>query len=136
MKNTIKKITVTVIAAVMLTGFAQAEERSFKASVSEEKVMKIMAQSTENDGWNIVKKSDEKQFIIGKEYTKRVITNHKPIKRVKGDIFVELSFTKDGYSLQAVNEEGKVQNSLSYKEQIVFLGLQSEIERELARSLI
>lgn len=136
MKNTIKKITVTVIAVVMLTGFAQAEKRSFKASVSEAEVMKIMRQSVENDGWNIVKKSDEKQFIIGKKYTKRVIMNHKPVKRVKGDILVELNFTKDGYSLQAVNEEGKVQSSLSYKEQRVFLGLQSEIERELARSLI
>lgn len=136
MKNIIKKITVTVITAVMVTGFAQAEERSFKASVEEAKVMNIMTQSTQSDGWNMVKKSDDKQFIVGKEYTKRVIMNQKPVKRVKGDMFVAVSFTKDGYTLQAVNEEGKVQNSLSYKEQRVFSGLKTEIEKQLARSLI
>ena len=136
MKNLMKKITVTVITVGMLTGFAQAEERTFKASVAEDKVMKIMTQSTQSDGWNMVKKSDDKQFIVGKEYTKRVIMNQKPVKRVKGDIFVELSFTENGYTLQAVNAEGKAQNSLSYKEERIFSNLKTAIEKHLARSLI
>jgi hypothetical protein len=95
-----------------------------------------MTQSTQNAGWNIVKKSSEKQFIIGKEYTKRVLMSHKPVKRVKGDLLVELSFTKDGYKLQAVNSAGEAQNSLSYKEKGIFSGLENEIEKHLASSLI
>lgn len=136
MKNIIKKVTVAVIASLIVTGFAQAQERLFKASIAEAQVMEIMTQSTQNDGWNIVKKSKDKQLIVGKEYTKRVIMNRKPVRRVKGDIFVALSFTEDGYTLQVVNEEGKVHNSLSHKEQNIFAGLASEIEKQLAHSLI
>ena len=136
MKNLMKKITVTVVTVGMLTGFAQAEERTFKSSVAEDKVMKIMTQSTQSDGWDVVKKSDDKQFIIGKAYTKRVVVNHKPVKRVKSDLLVELSFTENGYTLQAVNEEGKAQNSLSYKEERIFSNLKTAIEKHLASSLI
>ena len=131
-----KKITAIVITTVMITGFAQAKERSFKAPVAEAKVIKIMTQSVQSDGWSIVKKSTDMHFIIEKKYTKRVIMNYKPIKRVQGDVFVEVSFTKDGYQLQAVNAEGKVQNSLSYKEQRVLSALKIEVEKHLARTLI
>lgn len=136
MKNILKKITVTVMTVGILTGFAQAQERSFKAPVAEAKMMNILTQSTQRDGWDIVKKSDDKQLIIGKEYTKRVITNRKPVKRVKGDLLVALSFNENGYTLQAVNAEGKVQNSLSDKEEVIFSNLQTAIEKHLARSLI
>ena len=62
--------------------------------------------------------------------------NHKPVKRVKSDLLVELSFTENGYTLQAVNEEGKAQNSLSYKEERIFSNLKTAIEKHLASSLI
>ena len=136
MKKVIKNITATVVTAVMITGFAQAQERSFKTSVPESNMIKVMSQSIQSDGWDVVKKSEDTHFTLSKAYTKRVIMNRKPMKRVEGNVFVEVSFTKDGYTLKAVNEEGKAQNNLGYKEGKLFSGLKAEIEKQLASALI
>lgn len=136
MKNIMKKITVTVVTLVTITGFAQAQERPFKAPVAEKDVMTVLMKSTQSDGWNVVKKSESKQFIIGKKYTKRTIMNRKPVKHIQENFLVEVSFSADGYTLQAVNAEGSVQHNLSYKQKGLFSGLKTEIEKNLATSLI
>lgn len=136
MKNIIKKVPVIALTVVMLTGFAQAQERLFKAPVAKIKVINVMTQSTQSDGWSIVKKSDDKQLIVAKTYTQRILMHRKPVKRVQGNFFVELSFTKDGYKLQAISSKGKVLNSLNHKEKRLFSGLETEIEKQLASTLI
>lgn len=97
--KTLTKLTLSILAASSLVMAANSQEVTFKSNtIKSTEVSTAITQALSAQGWSNIN-INEGKIVAQKEYTKRLRTNSKPIKRVNGTITANVDFSATGFSV-------------------------------------